>query len=201
VPAPNDERRAALADAAIALLAESGVHGVTHRTAERRAGLPTGTASNYFRTRESLLVAVADRIAALHHADMERAAREHPTATPATTVGQTIDLIAGSLFLAATTHRDRYLAIFELRMESLRRPRLAAALAVLEQASIGFTADHHSSLGLDIPRDAVPTLITLYGGALFTLVSQPPGTITRQTTHAIATAVVHGALSPGTFGE
>jgi AcrR family transcriptional regulator len=186
-----------LADAAIALLAESGVHGVTHRAVERRAGLPTGTASNYFRTREALLVATAERIAALHHADMDRAARDHPTGTTATTVDQTIELIAGSLLLAATTHRDRYLAIFELRMESLRRPRLAAALDALEQASIGFTADHHASLDLDIPRDAVPALITLYGGALFTLVSQPPDTITWQATHAIAAAIVHGALSAG----
>jgi DNA-binding transcriptional regulator YbjK len=51
VPPPNQRHRAELTDAAIALLAESGVHGVTHRAVERRAGLPTGTASNYFRSR------------------------------------------------------------------------------------------------------------------------------------------------------
>ena len=59
VPPPNNERRAQLADAAIELLAASGVHGVTHRAVDRRAGLPAGTASNYFRSREALLVAAA----------------------------------------------------------------------------------------------------------------------------------------------
>jgi DNA-binding transcriptional regulator YbjK len=195
VPPPNERRRAQLTDAAIALLAEVGVHGVTHRAVDTRAGLPAGTASNYFRSREALLVAAADRVGALHRADMDRDAGTH---TPhGDTREQTIELIAGSLLSAATTDRDRYLAIFELRLESLRRPALATALTALMDESARFTTGYHAALDLAIPPAAVPMLLTLYGGALFTLVSAEPGSVDAALTRHLATAIVQGAL-PGT---
>jgi AcrR family transcriptional regulator len=193
VPPLNKERRARLADAAIALLAETGVHGVTHRAVERRAGLPEGTASNYFRSREALLVAVAERVGELHYADMDAAAATHRPTSPGTRE-RAADLIAGSLLAAATTYRDRYLAIFELRLESLRRPALADALSGLFQRSVAVTTGHHASLGLDIPPEAVPTLVTLYGGVLFTVVSSPPGHVTAATAHDLARGIVRVAL-------
>nr|MDA8322359.1 TetR/AcrR family transcriptional regulator [Actinomycetota bacterium] len=49
MPQPrNEERRRALADAAIAILAGQGSHHLTHRTVDRRAGVPAGTTANYF---------------------------------------------------------------------------------------------------------------------------------------------------------
>jgi AcrR family transcriptional regulator len=196
VPPPNDQRRGQLTDAAIALLAEAGVHGVTHRSVEKRAALPVGTASNYFRSREALLVATAERIVALHRADVDAAARDQRP-VPAGRSGSrqlTIDLIAGSLLAAATVHRDRYLAIFELRLEGLRRPALAATLEALAGGMVGFTARHHADLGLDIPPAAVPTLLTLYGGALFTLVSSAPGQIGEAAVREVAGSIVRAAL-------
>ncbi|MFY1668914.1 TetR/AcrR family transcriptional regulator [Plantactinospora sp. WMMB334] len=194
MPPPNQRRRAALADAAIALLAESGVHGVTHRAVERRAGLPTGTASNYFRSREALLVAAAERVGELHYADMDAAGSTYRPPPAAGTRERAAELIAGSLLTAATVHRDRYLAIFELRLESLRRPALADVLHGLLRRSVAVTTGHHADLGLQIPPEAVPTLVTLYGGALFTLVSSAPDEITPERTREVATAIVRAAL-------
>jgi AcrR family transcriptional regulator len=136
--------RPSQADAAIAPLAEAGVHGVTHRAVERRAGLPEGTASNYFRSREALLVAVAERVGELHYADMKAAGESHRPDSP-----------------------------------------------------VAFTTGHHASLGLDIPAGAVPTLVTLYGGALFTLVSSPPDEVTPAMARDLARSIVRGALGDG----
>jgi AcrR family transcriptional regulator len=201
VPPLNQRRRDDLADAAIALLAEAGVHGVTHRTVERRAGLPTGTASNYFRSREALLVAAAERVGRLHYGDMDAIAAGAPPAGRPPACGGSGDvrdratgLIAESLLRAATTDRARYLAIFELQMDSLRRPALADALAELQRRSVAFTADHHAAHGLDIPPEAVPTMVGLFGGALFTLVTSPPGTATPAVTRDLAAAIVRAAL-------
>jgi DNA-binding transcriptional regulator YbjK len=179
VPPPNQRRRASLTDAAIALLATTGVHGVTHRSVERHAGLPAGTASNYFRSREALLVATAERVAELHRAAMSSATGDDP-----------VTLIGDSLHEAATTHRDRYLAVFELRMESLRRPALAAALSTMEQGMVAFTTGHHAERGLPIPAASVPLLLMLYGGSLFTLVTAPPGSVTREQCHELARAML-----------
>lgn len=198
MPAPNLARRRALADAAIELLVEAGVHGVTHRAVERRAALPTGTASNYFRTREDLLVAAAERVLDLHRADMADAADRHlgtdPTAR-GTLADQLVDLIADSLHTAATEHRTRYLAIFELWLESLRRPRLADAVAGLALGAEQLTAGHHAELGLGVPPDRIPLLLRLYGGALFTLVAGPPAAATPASARALATALVAAALA------
>jgi DNA-binding transcriptional regulator YbjK len=191
MPPPNDRRRAQIADAAIALLVEAGVHGVTHRAVDARAGLPAGTASNYFRSREALLVAVTERVAGRHQADMAAAAAAHVPDGDAH--ARAIALIGASLFHAATVQRDRYLAIFELRLESLRRPALADALTRLQTSMAAFTTDHHARLRLDLPPAAVPRLLFLYGGALFTLVTAPPGSVTEAQTRELGAAIVRGA--------
>ncbi|WP_062436347.1 TetR/AcrR family transcriptional regulator [Herbidospora daliensis] len=187
MPPSNPDRRRALTDAAIHLLATSGVHGLTHRTAERAAGLPTGTASNYFRNREALLVAAAERVVELHLADMDAAA-DRQAGEP-----DLAELLTESLLGAATVLRDRYLAIFELRLEAVRRPELNRALEGLQAVATVFTTGHHAQLGLAIPPERVPGLIALYGGALFTLVTAPAGTVTRDVVEQIVRAMVPDA--------
>lgn len=197
VPPPNEERRAQLADAAIALLVESGVHGVTHRAVDRRAGLPAGTASNYFRSREALLVATARRVVEQHQADMAEAARADPAAASGDGEGveRAVELISGSLMLAAGPHRARYLAVFELRLESLRRPALATAIDELMATMAAFTSGHHTELGLRIPPAAIPPMLTMYGGALFALVTGPPEAVTPAAVRPLAVAIVEGGLA------
>jgi hypothetical protein len=144
-------------------------------------------------------VAAAERIVELHHADVDQAAQQHKTAaartanTPTGTAEQVADLLTESLHRAATTLRNRYLAIFELRLEAVRRPVLASALTEMTDSSTQFTAGHHLDLGLPIPRDRIPTLIALYAGALYTLVTAPPESISRDAVQALARAIVHGA--------
>jgi AcrR family transcriptional regulator len=181
-----------LTDAAIDLLASSGVHGLTHLAVENEAGLPRGTASNYFRSREALLVAAAERIVELHHVDMDRAAGQHKTAESVPLA----ELLTESLLAAATTFRNRYLAIFELQLEAVRRPVLASALAGLQDTSIQLTAEHHDELGLAIPRERIPALIALYGGALFTLVTAPPESISRNVVQGVVHVIVYGCAVP-----
>ncbi|MCO7274749.1 MULTISPECIES: TetR/AcrR family transcriptional regulator [Cellulosimicrobium] len=190
MPRTNPGRRAALADAAVALLATDGVHGLTHRTVERAAGLPAGTAANYVRSREELLVAAAERVVDLHLAAMRRIDR---TLDVSGSPEPLTELLAASLEDAVTTSRERYLAIFELQLEARRRPALATALARLGSVATAFTADEHATLGLDVPPDAIPLLVTLYGGALFSLVNAP-GDVDRETTRRLARAIVRGAL-------
>src|SRR3954452_23686868 len=64
--APNPERRTQILDAAIDILCDDGVGGLTHRQVDSRAGVPAGTTSIYFRTRQALLEATAARTVDLH---------------------------------------------------------------------------------------------------------------------------------------
>ncbi|MFE9243759.1 TetR/AcrR family transcriptional regulator [Nocardiopsis sp. NPDC006938] len=205
MPRPNPHRRRALADAAVTLLAQRGAHGLTHRSVEARADVPAGTATNYFRSREGLLVAAAERIVELHVAEAERATGEvvsdpdrvapsGPGRAEAT-VHTMVDLLSASLWTAATALRDRYLAVFELQMEARRSPRLAAVLGRLEEATYSSTVRLHEDLGTLATKDTVATLGALYAGALFTLVTRPVEQVDRAAVRALVEAMVRGAFA------
>jgi DNA-binding transcriptional regulator YbjK len=67
----GDERRRALCDAAIEVLAEHGSRGLTHGRVDRCAMVPQGTTSYYYRTRETLLRGVGRRIAEIDVANLQ----------------------------------------------------------------------------------------------------------------------------------
>ncbi|WP_328524414.1 TetR/AcrR family transcriptional regulator [Kribbella sp. NBC_00359] len=58
------DRRDAIADAAIHLVATRGLRGLTHRAVDAEAGLPPGSTSYYLRTRNALLTACVNRMLA-----------------------------------------------------------------------------------------------------------------------------------------
>lgn len=59
---PVSDRRALLADAAVRVVARDGLRGLTHRAVDGEAGLPVGSTSNVFRSREALLDGIGTRL-------------------------------------------------------------------------------------------------------------------------------------------
>jgi DNA-binding transcriptional regulator YbjK len=194
-PPRNTRRRNALADAAIEVLGTSGIHKLSHRAVDERADLPAGTAANYFPRRDDLLAAAAERVAELHMAEMTAADRA--TGIPAgddAGPGVLAELIGASLYDAATRHRTRYLAAYELALESTRQPALAVAMSRLGGGAMETTLAEHRALGLTTTLEQVQALIALYNGTLLTLVVAPPGSVTREATLALARSLVAGVL-------
>jgi len=167
-PPPNLARRRALTDGALRVLAASGLHGFSHRAVDTAADLPAGTAANYFGSRDALLAATAERVLELHEADMAAA---HGLVTGPVDREGLIALLAMSLEMSVKLHHDRYLAIYELTLESTRRPALRETFDAIKKAAIDYTHDQHQALGLPTSRQDVEILIDLYGGALFTLIT------------------------------
>ena len=56
------DRRTQLLDAALAVVADKGMKGLTHRAVDAAAEVAEGTTSNYFRNRAALVEAVLDRL-------------------------------------------------------------------------------------------------------------------------------------------
>ncbi len=191
-PPRNQRRREALADAAIAILGTSGIHALSHRAVDERAELPGGTAANYFPTRDDLLTAAARRVFGLHIAAMEAA--DGQVRGPVGPDGLA-ELIGGALYDSAAGHRTRYLAIFELTLEATRRPALAEALSGMAAATLDVTVGQHRALGLDTSPAQVQTLITLFSGALLSLVAAPPEAVTPDAAGALARCMVAGVLA------
>jgi|SRR6185437_1594434 AcrR family transcriptional regulator len=118
-------RRDTLLDAAIDVLGNLGIHGLTHRAVDAGAGLPAGSASNLFRSRDALLNAVAERFAVRERANWERIALEIAPTTP--------DELARALARfaqdAAGPNRTLALARYAILVEAANCPPLRDQLA------------------------------------------------------------------------
>lgn len=66
------DRPSLLVDAAIEVIDALGLRGLTHRATEQRAGLPPGTCSHHFPTRQALITGILTRIDEIHRADIDR---------------------------------------------------------------------------------------------------------------------------------
>lgn len=109
----GSQRRDAIADAAIQLVATRGLRGLTHRAVDAEAGLPAGSTSYYLRTRQALLAACADRLLARDERTIVR-----DSALPA------VDLLVGMLMRLAREQPTSSLARYELTLEATRHPAL-----------------------------------------------------------------------------
>jgi len=106
------DRRTRVADAALDLIATTGMKGLTHRAVDEAAGLPAGTTSNYHRTRSALIEAAIDR---LEQRDLDVWAAD--AAAPAATDPE-----------ALAERLARYLGVFTGRQADLTRVRLILSL-------------------------------------------------------------------------
>jgi DNA-binding transcriptional regulator YbjK len=117
-------RREDLLDAAITVLGRTGMHGLTHRAVDAAAGLPAGSASNLFRTRDALLSAVTERFAARERASWEEIAVRICPTTP----GQLAIALTEFAREATGPNRELTLARYAILLEAAIHPPLREQL-------------------------------------------------------------------------
>lgn len=130
--APGTSRADLITDAALALLAERGMRGLTHRAVDDRAGLPQGSTSNYARTRQALLEATVRRLAEREAQVLAPGELPMPGGEPADGVPGEVtegpDALVAGLALALhrylTRHPELLICRYELALEATRRPEL-----------------------------------------------------------------------------
>lgn len=150
----NPARRTALLDAAIEVLAHEGSRGLTLRAVDTEAGVPTGTASNYFSNRADLLGQVMQRTRERLTPDASELAdtmKAEPSRALVTTLMHQ---------LVERMRRDRssHLAMLELRLEATRRPELHAELTRFFTAELDTNIGFHLDAGLPGDRTGVVLL-------------------------------------------
>ena len=173
----NERRRAELADAAIEVAVREGLHGLSHRAVDEAAGVPRGTTSNYFRSRDSLLEATQRRLMDLHFDLMEQfRARSDGL----------VDSVSRVLEHALTQYPGRYLVMLELALKSTRDPDTRLAFVGLTGEAMERTYQAHD-VDRDVSAKDVQLLSVFYNGLLFTSLVMPeiladrsPGELTRE---------------------
>ena len=176
--AKNETRRRSLADAGLAVLARQGSRGLTHRAVDLEAGAPTGTTSNYFRSRDSLIAGLVERIGerlAPSDQDIERRASETPS----------LELFADyvrDIVRRLSDDRQVTIALFELRLESSRRPEVAAVLGAWQRAGFDGDVAFNAAAGLPGGRREIALFHYAIDGLLLDRLTTPidPGTSTDE---------------------
>jgi DNA-binding transcriptional regulator YbjK len=167
----NPERRTQILDTAIDILCDDGVGGLTHRQVDSRAGVPAGTTSNYFRTRQALLEATAARTVDLHWQRVE--------ALQSGVVSMSRDALK-ALMIRMLEPDEQFrrwtLARFELFLESTRREELRPMMIQLQAAAVKSATLIFEAAGFAPAPERMDELSRVLNGFIFsnlTLAPQP----------------------------
>ncbi|WP_436775571.1 TetR/AcrR family transcriptional regulator [Yinghuangia sp. YIM S09857] len=128
VPGGPPSRRVQLLDAAIRVLAAHGLRGLTHRAVQQEAGLPHGSVTYYFKTRDHLVFGVIDRMTELERRQAGQVADELLRAMAVRPFRPDYPRIAELTHAWWSTSRDRQLARYEMQLAGTREPAIAEAM-------------------------------------------------------------------------
>jgi DNA-binding transcriptional regulator YbjK len=183
VPPSNQQRRDSITSAAIEIVASEGLHGLSHRAVDEAAGVPRGTTSNYFRSRDALLEGTVRRVVDLHFAMMKDRRSRYPGRPQGHDL---IEFLSGVVETAVTEFRERYIAMFELALESTRRPAFKRAFLDVTEEAMKLVFEMHRGEDDTPSQEEIALLNVFYNGALFTSLVMPqslggrtPAEITR----------------------
>ncbi|TDO54429.1 hypothetical protein EV643_101218 [Kribbella sp. VKM Ac-2527] len=181
----GEDRRAAIADAAIHLVATRGLRGLTHRAVDAKAGLPPGSTSYYLRTRNALLTACVDRMLARDlaaqpgpaeaststgpgtAAPSTRATSATPSAPPLPSSSDLEEVLAGMVIHLVRERADDQLARYELSLEARRQPELLDSIVqggrVLRENLAGML----SAIGIPDAEEAAWPVAAMLDGLMY----------------------------------
>ncbi len=169
----NPERRIQILDAAIDILCDDGVGGLTHRQVDVRARVPAGTTSNYYRTRQALLEATAARTVELHWQRVEALQ---------SAVGPMSRDAVKTLMIRMLEPDEQFrrwtLARFELFIESTRREELRPMMKELQAAAVKSATLIFEAAGFTPTPERMDELARVLNGFVFSnlTIAPEPGT-------------------------
>ncbi|MER5639489.1 TetR family transcriptional regulator C-terminal domain-containing protein [Kitasatospora sp. NPDC002227] len=157
------------------------------RAVDRRAALPPGTTSAYFRTRAALLTALVTRLVQLDQAELGSAAEELP---PLRTAEELVEGMARLARRRLTGEgRRRSLARHACAVESVRDPELREILTPRENAGRAAVRQFLATHGAPDVENRTHTLLTCLDGLVFDrLVSG--GDVPREALEGLAAAAL-----------
>lgn len=183
--APDPEARASRAerigDAALDLLVERGMRGLTHRAVDERAGLPQGSTSNHARTRQALLETAVRRQVELEARVLTPAQLPGAGGESGSTVDtralrdggsgavpdELVDMLALAVHRYLTHHRALLVSRYELALEATRRPELRSFFDAAGSVFRGPLIAAMAAAGSPEPERHALSLVAWCEGLLF----------------------------------
>jgi TetR/AcrR family transcriptional regulator, regulator of biofilm formation and stress response len=119
------ERRGAIVDAAVRIIATRGLPALTHRAVAREAKVPLAATTYYFASKDEILREALEALAA---AEVERLAELAARIREISSADKLASLVAEALFPDPEDAERRWIAQFEIYLEAARDPALRPAV-------------------------------------------------------------------------
>jgi DNA-binding transcriptional regulator YbjK len=156
--ARGEERRERILRATLAVIGRSGIAAVTHRSVAEEAGVPLGSLTYWFGTKDDLLREALRRFVADEAERLKGIAEQLGTgADPATVAGQYATVLEGNA-------GDEQIAQFELYLEAARNPALRDIAAESFRAYEEVAVAALRAAGVDDPERVAPLFVSLADG-------------------------------------
>jgi TetR/AcrR family transcriptional regulator, regulator of biofilm formation and stress response len=153
-------RREQILDATLRVIGRSGRESVTHRAVAEEAGVPLGSTTYYFDSRDDLLRQALEHVAA--H-EVERYGRLGEELRSVKSGRELADRLLSEL-VAAAEDRIAYIAEYELWLEAGRRPELREAAQSWCDAEQRSVAGAMEALGSSDPRADASLIVAALDG-------------------------------------
>lgn len=163
-------RRREILSAATTVLAHQGARGLTHRAVDRAAGLPEGSCSAYFRTRQALQQALADFVAERLGRDVAALGRRLG-AQPGDQASAAAE-VSGQ-FSRWLDHPELLAARLELTVAATRDTGLATRFNDWRAELIAVVDDVLVRVGKSGAGPSAQTLVAAFDGVLLASLLQP----------------------------
>ena len=173
-------------EAAVELLGTEGLRALTHARVDTQAGIPSGSTSNYFRTRAQLLIGVNDWIAEHDLASAD------DIATAPQTPADLVEGLAIGIEMLTGPHRVVTAARLTLFMEANHNPEIRASVSqtrrVMERSIVTVMA----RLGATDPYSAALALMACCEGIILHRIARHDTTDPRPLLRVVVSAALVG---------
>ena len=164
-------RRQAILRATVAVVAEHGTDGVTHRAVAAEAGVPLSATTYWFASRDELLeesfrFAAREEIDRLEQLVLDLAPRE-------LTLREWAAALAAMLTHELEAEPQRHIALLELGLEAARRPGLRPEVERMQAAQLRLAELGARAVGSDDPAADAPILVAALFGFVFERLVMP----------------------------
>jgi TetR/AcrR family transcriptional regulator, regulator of biofilm formation and stress response len=153
-------RREEILDATLRVIGRDGRESVTHRAVAEEAGVPLGSTTYYFDSRDDILGQALEHVAAQ---EVERYGRLGDELRSVKSARELADRLVSEL-VAAAEDRTAYIAEYELWLEAGRRPELREAAQSWCDAEQRSIAGALENLGSTDPRADASLVVAALDG-------------------------------------
>jgi DNA-binding transcriptional regulator YbjK len=166
-------RREQLVDAGLRLVAGGGLGAITHRSVESAAGVPHGTVTYWFGSRDGLIAAMVDRLVADSEARVAVIAGD-VAATFAAGDALDVGAIAAAVADWMQADAERQVARLELELAAARDPRLQARMRDAAQVFWRLCEPLVRAAGSSEPERDGRAMAAMIDGLLLDRLAHPP---------------------------